>query len=211
MARDSRADPHHPRGRGGRRGRHVRGAALARRVGAVLRQPRGPPQGAPCPLEPHVRGPARRPHRRGRPPRHLRPAAAHPGRRARHPPQGERGSVRCRRPGVRPDRRLAGPDPAPEPQVPRRPDPAVTTVAIDARAPGSARRLDRLSRRELEVLRLIAEGLSNAAIAAELYLAAKTVETVCGNIFRKLELYPSDDVNRRVLAVLVLLRETRLS
>ncbi|WP_246159715.1 response regulator transcription factor [Nocardioides antri] len=87
----------------------------------------------------------------------------------------------------------------------------MTTVAIDARAPGSARRLDRLSRRELEVLRLIAEGLSNAAIAAELYLAAKTVETVCGNIFRKLELYPSDDVNRRVLAVLVLLRETRLS
>lgn len=70
-----------------------------------------------------------------------------------------------------------------------------------------AQRLDRLSRRELEVLRLIARGFSNAAIAAELFLAGKTVETVCSSIFRKLDLHPSDHVNRRVLAVLVLLRE----
>ena len=70
----------------------------------------------------------------------------------------------------------------------------------------AGRRLDRLSQREREVLHLIAEGLSNAAIAAELYLAAKTVETVCTSIFRKLELYPSDHVNRRVLAVLTVLR-----
>ena len=73
------------------------------------------------------------------------------------------------------------------------------------------RRLDRLSRRELEVLHLIAEGLSNAAIAAELYLAAKTVETVCTSIFRKLELHHSDHVNRRVLAVLTLLRAEAVS
>ena len=70
-----------------------------------------------------------------------------------------------------------------------------------------ARRLDRLSRRELQVLRLIAQGYSNAAIATELFLAGKTVETVCSSIFRKLELHPADHVNRRVLAVLVLLRE----
>jgi DNA-binding NarL/FixJ family response regulator len=70
-----------------------------------------------------------------------------------------------------------------------------------------ARPLDRLSRRELEVLRLIAQGLSNAAIAAELFLAGKTVETVCSSIFRKLDLHPSDRVNRRVVAALVLLRE----
>ena len=70
-----------------------------------------------------------------------------------------------------------------------------------------ARRLDRLSRRELQVLRLIAQGLSNAAIAAELFLAGKTVETVCSSIFRKLDLHPSNHVNRRVLAVLMLLRE----
>jgi DNA-binding NarL/FixJ family response regulator len=73
--------------------------------------------------------------------------------------------------------------------------------------PPTGRRLDRLSRREPEVLRLIALGFSNAAIAAELYLAAKTIETVCSSIFRKLDLHPSDHVNRRVLAVLVLLRE----
>ncbi len=71
----------------------------------------------------------------------------------------------------------------------------------------AAQRLDRLSRRELQVLRLIAQGLSNAAIAAELFLAGKTVEAVCSSIFRKLDLHPSDHVNRRVLAVLVVLRE----
>jgi len=88
----------------------------------------------------------------------------------------------------------------------------VTLVLIEAtpvQLP-SGRRLDRLSRRELEVLRLMAQGRSNAAIAAELYLAGKTVETVCSNIFRKLELHLSDDVNRRVLAVLAFLREGAL-
>ncbi len=80
------------------------------------------------------------------------------------------------------------------------------TLSESVQSP-AGRRLDRLSRRELEVLRLIAEGMSNAAIAAELYLASKTVETVCTSIFRKLELHPSDHVNRRVLAVLTLLRE----
>ena len=82
------------------------------------------------------------------------------------------------------------------------------TVALHPQVKSPAgRRLDRLSGRELEVLRLIARGRSNAAVAAELYLAAKTIETICSSIFRKLELYPSDDVNRRVLAVLVLLNE----
>jgi DNA-binding NarL/FixJ family response regulator len=71
----------------------------------------------------------------------------------------------------------------------------------------SGRRLDRLSRRELEVLRLMAAGRSNAAIAAELYLACKTVETICSHIFRKLDLHLSDEVNRRVLAVLAFLQE----
>lgn len=69
------------------------------------------------------------------------------------------------------------------------------------------RRLDRLSRRELEVLRLMACGLSNAAIASRLSLAPKTVETTCSRIFCKLELHPSDHFNRRVMAVLVLLCE----
>lgn len=87
----------------------------------------------------------------------------------------------------------------------------MTLTALHPVEPLSGQRLDRLSRRELEVLRLIAQGLSNAAIAAQLYLAGKTVETVCTSIFRKLDLYPSDHVNRRVLAVLVLLREEGVS
>ncbi len=82
------------------------------------------------------------------------------------------------------------------------------TIPEARRREAPARRLDRLSRRELEVLHLIAQGLSNAAIAAQLFLAGKTVETVCSSIFRKLELYPSDTVNRRVQAVLVVLRES---
>jgi DNA-binding NarL/FixJ family response regulator len=81
------------------------------------------------------------------------------------------------------------------------------TISEPRRREVAAQRLDRLSRRELQVLRLIAQGLSNAAIAAELFLAGKTVETVCSSIFRKLDLHPSDHVNRRVLAVLMVLRE----
>jgi DNA-binding NarL/FixJ family response regulator len=80
-----------------------------------------------------------------------------------------------------------------------------TTAARDDRA--RDRRLDRLTRREREVLCLIAEGLSNAAISAQLHLASKTVEHICSRIFTKLELEPSQHFNRRVLAVLVLLQE----
>lgn len=87
----------------------------------------------------------------------------------------------------------------------------MTLTALAPVEPLPGGRLDRLSRREMEVLRLIAEGRSNAAVAAELYLAAKTVETVCSSIFRKLDLHPSDHVNRRVTAVLVLLRELGVS
>jgi DNA-binding NarL/FixJ family response regulator len=68
------------------------------------------------------------------------------------------------------------------------------------------RPLEPLSRRELEVLQLIAEGHSNTGIARRLYLSARTVEAVCSRIFIKLDLPPSEDVNRRVLAALVLLR-----
>ncbi|WP_246160362.1 response regulator transcription factor [Nocardioides humilatus] len=83
----------------------------------------------------------------------------------------------------------------------------MTLTLVEPVQSSTGGRLDRLSCRELEVLRLMAEGRSNLAIATELYLAGKTVETVCSNIFRKLELHLSDDVNRRVLAVLTLLRE----
>jgi DNA-binding NarL/FixJ family response regulator len=45
-----------------------------------------------------------------------------------------------------------------------------------------------LSKRELEVLRLLGEGLTNAEIAARLYISTKTVATHVGNVFAKLHL-----------------------
>ncbi|MET7749180.1 response regulator transcription factor [Micromonospora sp. NPDC005367] len=63
-----------------------------------------------------------------------------------------------------------------------------------------------LSPREREVLALIAEGRSNAAIAAALQVTEAAVGKHVGNILTKLGLLPSDDTNRRVLAVLTYLR-----
>lgn len=66
--------------------------------------------------------------------------------------------------------------------------------------------VDLLTAREREVLQLMAEGRSNAAIGKELYLSAKTVETHIAQVFAKLGLPQSSDDNRRVLAVLTYLR-----
>jgi DNA-binding NarL/FixJ family response regulator len=62
--------------------------------------------------------------------------------------------------------------------------------------------LERLSPREREVLALMAEGRSNAAIAAELVVSEGAVEKHVTNIFTKLDLLPADQDHRRVLAVL---------
>jgi DNA-binding NarL/FixJ family response regulator len=59
-----------------------------------------------------------------------------------------------------------------------------------------------LTRRESEVLGLMAEGRSNAAIAAHLVVGDGAVEKHVANIFAKLDLPASGDDNRRVLAVL---------
>jgi DNA-binding NarL/FixJ family response regulator len=62
-----------------------------------------------------------------------------------------------------------------------------------------------LTGREREVLALVAEGWSNAAISARLVVAERTVETHMRAIFQKLDLFDSDDKHRRVLAVLAYL------
>jgi DNA-binding NarL/FixJ family response regulator len=59
-----------------------------------------------------------------------------------------------------------------------------------------------LSPREREVLALMAEGRSNAAIAQRLVITERAVAKHTASIFLKLDLQPSDDDNRRVLAVL---------
>ena len=65
--------------------------------------------------------------------------------------------------------------------------------------------LGRLTSREREVLALMAEGHSNAGIASRLVVTEKAVSKHIGNIFTKLDLYPAEDANRRVLAVLTYL------
>lgn len=65
--------------------------------------------------------------------------------------------------------------------------------------------LTALTAREREVLGLMAEGRSNAAIAARLFITEKAVSKHTNNIFNKLGLQPSDDDNRRVRAVLAYL------
>jgi DNA-binding NarL/FixJ family response regulator len=62
--------------------------------------------------------------------------------------------------------------------------------------------LARLTSREREVLALMAEGRSNAAIAATLFVGEGAVEKHVTNIFAKLDLLPADSDHRRVLAVL---------
>lgn len=65
--------------------------------------------------------------------------------------------------------------------------------------------LARLTERERDVLALMAEGCSNTAIAQRLFVSEGAVAKHTTSIFAKLDLAPSDDVNRRVLAVLAYL------
>jgi DNA-binding NarL/FixJ family response regulator len=82
-------------------------------------------------------------------------------------------------------------------------DPEVVSQLLSASRAAS---VGGLTRREREVLSLMAEGRSNAAIAAGLVVSAGAVEKHVASIFTKLGLPPSDGDNRRVLAVLRYLR-----
>lgn len=83
-------------------------------------------------------------------------------------------------------------------------DPQVVARLLGRKRPEQA--LDRLSQREREVLALMAEGRSNHSIAERLFMSEKTVESHVRGIFTKLDLMPSGDDHRRVLAVLRYLR-----
>ena len=63
-----------------------------------------------------------------------------------------------------------------------------------------------LSEREREVLALMAEGLTNSAIAERLFLTTRTVEGHVRSVLMKLDLPPGDAAHRRVLAVIAYLR-----
>jgi DNA-binding NarL/FixJ family response regulator len=67
--------------------------------------------------------------------------------------------------------------------------------------------LESLTPREREVLGLMAEGLSNAAVARKLVVTDGAVEKHISNIFLKLGLQHSDTTHRRVMAVLAFLRQ----
>ena len=82
-------------------------------------------------------------------------------------------------------------------------DPDVVSKLLVRRARDEP--VTRLSPREREVLALMAEGRSNSAIAQRLFVTEKAVSKHSTSIFAKLDLVPSDDDNRRVLAVLAYL------
>src|SRR6202000_3393989 len=82
-------------------------------------------------------------------------------------------------------------------------DPALVAELVTARQADDV--LAVLSPREREVLALMAEGHSNSGIARELWVTEGTVEKHIGSIMVKLRLPETDDMHRRVLAVLTFL------
>ncbi|MFD8563508.1 response regulator transcription factor [Streptosporangium canum] len=83
-------------------------------------------------------------------------------------------------------------------------DPQVITKLLSrSRARGM---IDSLTPRELDVLEMMAEGRSNVAIAVALHFSESAVAKHTASIFGKLQIAPSTDDNRRVLAVLAYLK-----
>ncbi|KPI32032.1 two component transcriptional regulator, LuxR family [Actinobacteria bacterium OV320] len=88
-------------------------------------------------------------------------------------------------------------------------DPQVIQQLLSRRSGDGQGPVDRLTPREREVMELMAQGRSNAAIAGKLVVTERAVAKHTANIFVKLGLEVSDDDNRRVLAVLAYLDRDR--
>jgi DNA-binding NarL/FixJ family response regulator len=84
-------------------------------------------------------------------------------------------------------------------------DPKVVEALIGVEANRESTALDRLTDRERDVLAEMAAGKSNSSIGEALFISARSVEKYINGIFTKLELAQTDDVHRRVRAVLVYL------
>jgi DNA-binding NarL/FixJ family response regulator len=84
-------------------------------------------------------------------------------------------------------------------------DPRVVDALVEARTADKKSILRRLTEREMEVLAEMATGANNAAIGEALFISARSVEKHINAIFTKLELSQTDDIHRRVRAVLLYL------
>lgn len=85
-------------------------------------------------------------------------------------------------------------------------DPVIVDALVRARSSARSSPLERLTAREHEVLRHMAEGLTNPAIAEALHLSPSAVEKHVAAVFAKLDLPPETPMHRRVAAVLTFLR-----
>lgn len=88
-------------------------------------------------------------------------------------------------------------------------DPLVVDGLLRRTARPRGRGIEALSEREIDVLREMAAGRSNSAIAATLHLSESAIEKHIGTIFAKLDLIPEPDTHRRVAAVLAFLGSVR--
>ncbi len=87
-------------------------------------------------------------------------------------------------------------------------DPKVVEGLLAKKEQQAGSALRGLTERELEVLRELATGRSNAATAKALFMSERAVEKHVGSVFQKLGLVNEADVNRRVMAVLAYLEAT---
>ncbi len=88
-------------------------------------------------------------------------------------------------------------------------DPKVVEGLLARKTRQTSSALSTLTERELEVLRELATGRSNASTAKALFMSERAVEKHVGSVFAKLGLVNEGDVNRRVMAVLAYLDATR--